>query len=246
MTRAVAALLAGAALLAASNTAASAEPGVRHALIICGLAGDAAHCVLFASTVEQLYLGLAFVARGIALAGDRVVADAGDCCRVASLAKAGVPLVSAWIGPPTPELLVDLLSVSLPFLLLDARNLVHDEPPRRWSARCPTLQTWTLWGVAIGFRRSICRLRVELFAIAACCLARDSFGHGNRARVGYRFDIHDLAVVLGFGPRLVEPRRLGRNARCMAAWTSATRARDQRGAVDPPLVGIFSSRCCRW
>src|SRR5437763_5286512 len=47
-----------AALLAAGNTAASAEPGVRHALIICGLAGDAAHRVLFASTAEQLYLGL--------------------------------------------------------------------------------------------------------------------------------------------------------------------------------------------
>ncbi len=46
------------ALLAAGNPLKAAEPGVRHALIICGLAGDAAHRVLFASTVEQLYRGL--------------------------------------------------------------------------------------------------------------------------------------------------------------------------------------------
>src|SRR5207244_6389988 len=51
-------IIAIAALLSAVSAAARAEPGVRHALIICGLAGDAAHRVLFANTVEQLYRGL--------------------------------------------------------------------------------------------------------------------------------------------------------------------------------------------
>jgi len=46
------------AMLVAAATTAQAEPGVRHALIICGLAGDAAHRVLFANTVEQLHRGL--------------------------------------------------------------------------------------------------------------------------------------------------------------------------------------------
>src|SRR2546423_847176 len=51
-------IVAIAALLSAVNAAARAEPGVRHALIICGLAGDAAHRVLFADTIEQLHRGL--------------------------------------------------------------------------------------------------------------------------------------------------------------------------------------------
>jgi hypothetical protein len=46
------------ALLAAGNPARGAESGVRHAIIICGLAGDAAHRVAFANTLEQLHRGL--------------------------------------------------------------------------------------------------------------------------------------------------------------------------------------------
>jgi hypothetical protein len=51
-------ILAIAVLLAVGTPPVRAEPGARHALILCGLAGDAAHRVLFASTVEQLHRGL--------------------------------------------------------------------------------------------------------------------------------------------------------------------------------------------
>src|SRR5438552_2890630 len=51
-------IVAIAALLSAGNAPARAEPGVRHALIICGLTGDVAHRALFANTVEQLHRGL--------------------------------------------------------------------------------------------------------------------------------------------------------------------------------------------
>jgi len=47
-----------ATLLTVAVTTARAEPGVRRALVLCGLTGDAAHRTLFASTIEQLHRGL--------------------------------------------------------------------------------------------------------------------------------------------------------------------------------------------
>src|SRR5881396_3108673 len=48
------------ALLVASSVSGqdAAAPAVRHALIVCGLPGDAAHRTLFGETIEKLYAGL--------------------------------------------------------------------------------------------------------------------------------------------------------------------------------------------
>jgi hypothetical protein len=63
--------------------------------------------------------------------------------------KADIPVLSQWLEPDTEELF-DLLWLSIPFFVLDARNLVMGVPPRRWSARWPTRQSWTLLGALLA------------------------------------------------------------------------------------------------
>jgi hypothetical protein len=86
------------ALKALDNDA--GKPGVRRALIVCGLAGDAEHRKLFAETVETLYAGLT-TRLGFG-AGEVVVLFSDE-----AIEKDG-PAIQASRGPATRELLTEV------------------------------------------------------------------------------------------------------------------------------------------
>ena len=65
------------------------------------------------------------------------------------LANAGIFEYDA-LNPRRPEGLAALLTLSVSFFVLDARNYHSSEPPRRWSPRWPTRQVWFLFGALLA------------------------------------------------------------------------------------------------